>query len=134
MQDLGIGAGLGAIGFWAFVAVIIVAGIWDSQKKRDAKLETVRRLLEHQRDVDPALIERLLSMHGSDKPAARDLMVGGIVALSAAPGLAGLGWALSFVASAAMYPLLGVAALAGCVGIGLLVAARQVHRHALSHR
>lgn len=134
MQDLGIGAGLGAIAFWAFVAVIIVAGIWDSQKKRDAKLETVRRLLEHQRDVDPALVERLLSMHGSDKPAERDLMVGGIVALSAAPGLAVLGWALSFIAAEAMYPLLGAAALAGCVGIGLLVAARQVHRHALSRQ
>ena len=43
-----------------------------------------------------------------------------------APGLALLGWMLSFLSAKTLMPLLGVAALVLCIAIGLLVAARAV--------
>jgi len=52
MEDLGIGAGLAALGFWGFVAVAVVAGIWDNIRKRDAQHETVRRLIESGQSAD----------------------------------------------------------------------------------
>ena len=41
----GFGAGLAALAFWGFIAAIVVAGIWDGAKKREAQHETLRRML-----------------------------------------------------------------------------------------
>ena len=45
-----------------------------------------------------------------------------------APGLALMGWLISFTAEEALFPLLGVALLVACVGIGLLTASKFLER------
>lgn len=138
MEFSGIGAGLGAFAFWAFLAVIITAGIWLEVRKRDAQQETLRRLIESGQAVDQAMVDKLL---GSDKRLDRNLRAGGFIVLFAAPGLAILGWFLGQLANWAFISLAGVAALAACTGIGLLVAAKSVersyrddHGHGYRHR
>lgn len=121
----GMGAGLAAIGFWLFIAAIVVAGIWDGVRKREAQHETLRRLMESGQPVDHELIDKIL---GGERRISRDLKVAAQITLAAAPGLALLGAFLGLIEREAFMALLGVSALVGCVGIGLLVAARYAER------
>ncbi len=121
----GIGAGLGAIGLWSFIAAIIVAGIWDGIRKREAQHETLRRMIESGQPIDQALMDKLL---GGSKRLDRDLKVAGLIVLFVAPGLALLGWFVSLLSAEWLLPMLGVSALVGCVSIGLLVASKVIGR------
>ena len=125
METLGLGAGLGAIAFWGFLAAVIGIGVWHDIRKREAQHETLRRLVESRQPIDPLLMTKVL---GGDKRLDRNLKAGGLILLFAAPGLALLGWFLGQLAAWALLPLLGAAALAACTGIGLLVAARAIER------
>jgi len=125
MQAMGMGAGLAAIGFWGFIAAVVVAGIWYGIREREAQHETLRRMLDSGKPVDQALMDRLL---GGNKRLGRDMKTAGVIVLFAAPGLAALGWCISWLSAAWLFPMIGVAALAAFVGIGLLVAARIIER------
>jgi hypothetical protein len=122
-MDLGLG--LAAMAFWAFIAACVVGGIWDSIRKREAQHETLRRMIESGQDIDQALMDKLL---GTGKQVDRDLKIGGLIVVCVAPGLAALGILVSKQNPDALFPLLGVAALVACVGIGLLVASYFVGR------
>jgi hypothetical protein len=112
--------GLAAFGFWMFIAAAAVGGIWDGVRKRDAQHETLRRMIESGKDPDPQMIDKLI---GTTKKPARDLKVGGLIVICVAPGLALMGWVISLQEKDVLLPLLGVAGLVACVGIGLLTAA-----------
>lgn len=124
----GLGAGLGALAFWGFIAAIVVAGIWDGAKKRDTQHETLRRMIESGKPVDQALVDRLLGGGVVPKRPEVGLRVGGIVILAVAAGLAIMSIFVGSIAPDALMPMLGAAALLACVGIGLFVAARYVSR------
>jgi len=117
--------GLAAFGFWMFIAAVSVGGIWDGVRKRDAEHETLRRMIESGKQPDPATIEKLL---GHKKEPARDLKVAGLITIFVAPGLAIMGWFISFSSDNALLPLLGVACLVGFIGIGLLTASKFLER------
>ena len=130
MGDMGIGAGLGAIGFWGFVAAIVVAAIWYYRGKYQAQQETMRRMLESDKPIDQALAERLLAANaGGNQFLDRDLMVSGVIVLFIAPGVAVLGWVLSALTSEVLFPLLGAAAILVFVALGLIAAAKVAKRY-----
>lgn len=122
-----LGTGLVALAFWGFIAAVVVGGIWYGLRERQAQYDTLARMIESGHTVDEALVDRVL---GSDKQLDRNLKVGGLIVLFAAPGLAILGWFISKIAAEALYPLLGVAGLAAFVGVGLLVASKVAERRA----
>jgi hypothetical protein len=130
MGDMGLGAGLGAIGFWGFVAAVVVAAIWYYRGKFEAQQETLRRMLESNKPVDQVLAEKLLAANaGGNQFLDRDLMVGGVIVLFVAPGVAVLGWVLTALAAEVLYPLLGSAAILVFIGVGLIVAAQVAKRY-----
>lgn len=130
MGDMGIGAGLGAIGFWGFIAAIVVAAIWYYRGKYEAQQETMRRMLESDKPIDQAFAEKLLAANaGGNQFLDRDLMVSGVIVLFIAPGVAVLGWVLTALASEVLFPLLGAAAILIFVGVGLVVAAMVAKRY-----
>lgn len=122
-----LGTGLVALAFWGFIAAVTVGGIWYGLRERQAQYDTLARMIESGQTVDEALVDRVL---GSDKQLDRNLKVGGLIVIFAAPGLAILGWFISKIAAEALYPLLGVAGLAAFVGVGLLVASKVAARSA----
>ncbi len=129
MNGFGIGAGLGALAFWGFIATVTVAGIWASIRRREIQHETLRRMIESGKEIDQDLVDKLLSVNkGDDTRLDRDLKVSGLIMLFIAPGLAILGWFLSLQSEKALLPLLGVSALVGCISIGLLVASKVIGR------
>jgi len=111
MNEIGTGAGLGALGFWLFIAATVVGGIWYDIRKKQAQHETLRRLIDRGEDIDEALIDKLLSASdGSTKTSRREMRAGFLLAstivMFLAPGLMVVGLALG-----AFIPLTGVAAL-----------------------
>ena len=84
MEGVTLGAGLSSIGFWMFLAVVCVAGMWSAAKKRDTNHETLRRLLESDQQIDSALIKSLLAEDKSEDKSAgksleRDLKISGLM-------------------------------------------------------
>ena len=123
------GAGVAAIGFWLFLAAIVVAGMWYDIRKREAQQRTLRSILESGQTIDEDLVDKLLSASSSGTVRlARELQVWGVVVLFTAPGLALLAWFIGLQYAPALYPILGAAALVGFIGIGLVVAARIAGR------
>jgi hypothetical protein len=117
----GLGAGLAALAFWGFIAAVVVGGIWYAVREKEAQHETLRRMIDSGRDLDDETISKVFKENGRPD---RDLKIGGIIAASAAPGLAVLGWFLRSVSDEAFHALLGVAGLVAFIAVGLLVAAR----------
>jgi hypothetical protein len=123
----GAAAGLGALGFWLFIAAIIVAGIWYDARRKESQQETLRRVVESGRNIDPAVLDRILGT-GGGRSLERGLKVAALIVLCAAPGLALLGLFLGQIAAEARPALLGTSLLVGFVGAGLYLAARLVER------
>jgi len=121
----GLGAGLAAFAFWGFIAAVVVGGIWYAVREKEAQHETLRRMIDSGKDLDEEAISRVFKENSRPE---RDLKIGGIIAASAAPGLATLGWFLGDVSNEAYHALLGVAGLVAFVAVGLLVAARVAER------
>lgn len=121
----GLGAGLAALAFWGFIAAVVVGGIWYGLRERQAQFDTLSRMIESGQKVDEALIDRVL---GGNRQVHRDLKIAGTITVSAAPGLAILGWFVSKLSEEALYPILGASVLVAFVGVGLLVAARVAAR------
>jgi hypothetical protein len=117
-------AGLGALGFWLFVAACVVGGIWDAARKRESQQETLRRLVESGNDIDTDVLEQVLNAGDKAKNLGRDLKVSGLIVIFVSPGLAIMGLFLARINEEALMPLLGASFLTGFVGIGLLVAGR----------
>lgn len=121
-------AGFGALGFWLFLAAIVVAGIWFDARKRESQQETLRRVVESGQNIDASVIEQLVKASGDSSRTDRDLKVSGLIMVFIAPGLAVLGWFLSFINDKAFIALLGVAVLVLFIGAGLLAAAAVARR------
>ncbi len=128
MANIGLGAGLASMAFWGFVAVVTVAGIWDNIRKREASHETVRRMIESGKDFDQELMDKLLALRsGSGKRMDQHFKITALWILPVAVGMVPFGLILGSQAPAAKMPLLGVAALLGCMGVGFWVASKIVN-------
>lgn len=123
MTDLG--AGLAALAFWGFLAAVIVGGMWYALREKQAQYDALSRIIDSGQAVDEKLVATML---GGKSYPERDLKIAGLIVISAAPGIAILAWAVGKVSATALLPLLGVAGLVACVGVGLLLAAGHAAR------
>ena len=120
--------GLASLGFWLFIGACVLGGIWDDVRKREAQHETLRRIVESGKPIDEKLMNLVLGSTKNDRPD-RDLKVAGLIVTAVAPGLLALGYFVD-----AFPELIGVAALVGFVGLGLLVAAKVTERDSRADR
>ena len=129
MEDLGLGAGLAALAFWAFVAAVVVAGIWNGIRKREAQHETIRRLIESGQPIDQELIDKVLDLSdGEDQRHDRAFKITAMWVLPTAVGMAIFGLILGSQDPDRLVPILGVSALLAVLGIGFLVASKIAAR------
>ena len=126
MEGSGIVAGLGAASFWLFIAAVSVAAIWTESKEKQAKLQTLRELLQREGAIDPTAVEALTRAIEGDKVAnakstKQGLEIAHKITLFVAPGLVFLGLMVG-----AFFELLGVGGLLLAVSYGLLMASRRI--------
>jgi len=127
MESVGLGAGLASIAFWGFLSVAVVAGIWDSIRKRETQHETVRRMIESGQPLNQELIDKLVSASsGGKRRLDRDFKLAALYTLPGAVGMAVFGWIMGGQYPQTEGPLLGVAAMLGCVGVGFWLASKLV--------
>ena len=129
MENFGLGAGLAALAFWGFIAAVVVGGIWDNIRKRDAQHETVRRLIESGQTMDQELLKRLslLNNSGNDR-YDRDLKIAGMLLLPISVGMAVFGYKFGTQVDIVGTILLGVSAMIACIAIGLLIVGKFTER------
>lgn len=129
MQGFTLGAGLAALAFWGFIAAVVVSGVWFDIRKREAQHETVRRIIESGKPIDDELMDKLLSLgSGKAERLDRGFKITGFIMIPASVGLALFGLIMGTQFPDAELPLLGAAALVGCIGLGFLVLAQIVKR------
>ena len=129
MQSFTLGAGLAALAFWGFIASVVVAGIWFDIRKREAQHETVRRIVESGKPIDEELMDKLLSLgSGKSNRLDRNFKIAGLIMLPTAVGLAIFGLIMGTQFPQTELPLLGAAALVGCIGLGFLLTANIAKR------
>ncbi len=121
-------AGLAALGFWLFLAAVVVAGIWFNARKRESQQETLRRVVESGQQLDVAVIDRMLAASGDSERPDRDLKVAGIIVIFAAAGMPVLGWFLGRFNDKIFEVMIGVGLLVLIIGIGLYVAGKMTER------
>lgn len=122
-----LGGGLAALAFWGFIASTVLGGIWYAIREKQAQHETLNRMIESGKEIDAELVDKIFS---DDGDTAQGLKIAGYITMSAAPGLALLGYVLQVASDndRIFTILLGVSGLAFFVSIGLLVSARVVER------
>ena len=118
-----------AIVFWVFVAIVSIAGMLQDYRKRKLALEPLRIAIEHGQQLSPEIIATLLGREERDKALdPRLLEVGGIITCAAGVGVALLSLFLSRVFPPYHLIATGTGAVAVCVGIGLIIAAKSLRR------
>jgi hypothetical protein len=99
---------------------MVVGGIWDGAKKREAQHETLRRMIDSGKPVDEALMMKLFDREPT--VPHRGLVIGAIIIFSVAAGLVVLGAILEEPA------VFGAAGIVGCLAAGLFGASVYVRR------
>lgn len=122
MEDLGLGAGIGILAFWGFVAAVVIGGIWDNIRKREAQHETMRRIIESGQSIDKDLIDQMLNLSSGSQRHDRDLKITALWILPVSVGLTVFGYILGGLNPDVVYPIMGAGALTACLGIGFWIA------------
>lgn len=118
------------VAFWIFVAVAAVAGIVGDYKKRKLALEPLKAAIERGQQLDPAIIEKLMAGDQRKEELRPEyLQIGGTITIAAGVGLALFSFFITRLVVQAFYPVLGAGVVAICVGVGLLIAAKQMMRN-----
>lgn len=130
MADMGMGAGLAAMAFWGFIAVVVVGGMWYSIREKEARHETLRRLYESGQAVDASTIDKVLAL--SEARSVEDLRTScqltAYILFALVPGMLVLGYFLSYINTEAFWPIVGVSGLLAFLGAGFALATRALRQ------
>jgi hypothetical protein len=111
------------------IAGVLIAIITSNQKNKQAKLDFLRSAMEQGVALDIELIDRIMRPNktaAGKQPLTRGqgARVAGILVIAFGVGYAILASFIAVIAPSARLPMLGVACLFGCIGIGLLVVSK----------
>jgi hypothetical protein len=121
----GFGAALVGVAFWMFIAAVSIAAIITDHMKRRAALDLIKASIDKGAPLDPKVVEALMhSQQESQRVQPEQLRLGGIITIAGGAGVGILGACVAQISDAVLYPALGVASLAVCVGAGLIYGAR----------
>lgn len=135
--------GVGALGFWIFIAAMVIGGIWADARKKAEKHETLRRIVEKTGTIDEAKLRELFKEEPAvpQKPGGgyRALRILGTIIMSIGAGfltcflvVAGLlhwfGVAGPFKEKVGMFAAFGACAGIAVFGLGVFFSSRFAQR------
>lgn len=103
------------------IIAIVVVPAWLKSKERKEMQATLRSAIEKGQPLPPEVIETI-SKENVKPPAtaARDLRTG-VILLAVAFGIGIFGYAVSFAEMDAYYPIVGIAAIPGMIGLAFII-------------
>lgn len=103
------------------VVAIVVIPAWLKSRERKEMQATLRTAIEKGQPLPPEIIDAL-SRENIKPPAtaARDLRIG-VILLAVSIGIALFGYAVSFEEWEAFYPITGMAAIPGMIGLAFII-------------
>jgi hypothetical protein len=113
------------------IAGVVIAVITSNQKRNQAKLDFLRSAMERGVTLDPEFIDKVMhpnksATHKQPLPRGQGAHVAGILVIAFGVGYAIFACFIAMIAPDARLPMLGVACLLGCIGIGLLVVSKAL--------
>ena len=106
--------------FGSLVAIVVGPSWLKSRERREIQ-QTVRVALEKGQPLPAEVIEALSKDIVKNLPSRSKDLRRGVLILSAAIGVALLGYAIGTREGDAVYPMLGVAAIPGMIGLAFIV-------------
>jgi hypothetical protein len=134
MHSIPLGNAIAVAAALLAIATVSVVFVISSQKKYQARLDLLRYAVERGMTLDVELINKIARADAPSSLAGprpgRGSRVAGILVLAYGVGFAILACFIGVVSPSALIPMLGVAALFICFGLGFLVVARTLRREA----
>jgi hypothetical protein len=121
---------MGDLGFWIFIAAIVVAGIWEKSRRESERHETLRRIVEKTGTIDEAKLKELYSAApsgmGGGGVSYRGLRIAGTIVMSIGAAIASFFLVLALVGNPVdwWFGGVGVAAGVAMLGLGIFFSAR----------
>jgi hypothetical protein len=133
MHPLAIGNAIAVAATLLAIAGVLIAIIVSNQKNKQAKLDFLRSAMERGAPFDPELIDKVLRPNKTVArkqalPRGQGALVAGIIVIAFGVGYAILGSFIAMISPDARLPMLGLACLFACIGIGLLVVSKVLRR------
>ena len=135
MYSIPLGSAIAVAAALLSVAGVFIAFILASQKKHQARLDLLRYAVERGATLDVELIDKIAwadaarTNAGPQRPG-RGSRVAGILIVAYGAGFALFACFIGAVDKSALIPMLGVAALFICLGVGFLIVSRMLRREA----
>ena len=135
MHSIPLGTAIAVAAALLAVAGVSITLILSSQRKHQATLDLLRHAVERGMTLDVDLIGKLsrtaVAMpQPAPRPAGRGSRIAGILTIAYGIGFTIFACLIGSTTRGALVPMLGVAALFICMGIGFLVVARVLGREA----
>ena len=129
MHPMAIGNAIAVAATLLAIAGVLIAIVTSNQKKHQAKMELLRSAMERDIALNPELIDKVMHPNSSAAgkralPRGQGARVAGILVIAFGVGYAIFACLIAIIAPSARLPMLGVACLFGCIGIGLLVVSK----------
>lgn len=109
------------LGTFVMIVLIIAIPAYFKNKEKQEVQATIRAAIAQGQPLPPELIDALTRDTVNKRSSAhRDLRVG-VVWLAIAIGISLFAWLVGFEEGDAVYPLMGIAAIPGCIGLAFIV-------------
>jgi len=133
MHPMAIGNAIAVAATLLAIAGVLIAMIISNQKNNQAKLDFLRSAMERGTALDPELIDKVMHPNRSAPgkrvlPPGQGARVAGILVIAFGVGYAVFAFFIAIVSPDARLPMMGVACMMGCIGIGLLVVSKVLRR------
>ena len=108
------------LGFFAMIAAIVLLPRYFKTQERQKLQDTLRMAYEKGQDMPPELIASMIEEGKPPASPQRDMRTG-IIWLGVAIGLAAFGFAVGYTEPDATFPIMGIAAFPGFIGLAFIV-------------
>ncbi len=133
MHPMAIGNAIAVAATLLAIAGVFIAIIVSNQKNHQAKLDFLRTAMERGVSLDQELIDKVMHPNRSAPgkrplPPGQGARVAGILVIAFGVGYGVLAFFIAIISPDARLPMMGVACMMGCIGIGLLVVSKVLRR------
>ena len=136
MHSIPLGTAIAVAAALLAVAGVCIALILSAQKRHQARLDLLRYAVERGMTLDVELIGKLTQAEGAmpggpgswPRRPGRGARIAGVLTTAYGAGFAIFACLIGSTTRGALVPMLGVAALFLCMGVGFLIVARMLSR------